>query len=175
MELTEMRKMADEIMALKRKYAYRNVIGYFVGSDADGAVFVSKENSSAPKKGIFLNIWETNKMYDIQTGNEVLIEDVFGKTFFADDPSLFTDVLAQEELTLAEKIDVLHDASEELAFQLLETPVAFVMANGFFEDEEENLKSTYTRFLVLFNFLKKCTQKISTEEFAFMHHELMTI
>ena len=175
LRLFKLRIMAQKIMRKKFKYAYRNVIGYFVGTDGIGAVFVSKDNSVAPKKGTFLEVFKEDKIYDIQTGEEVSAEDIFGKTFFDDDPTLVVDNLTPEGMSLEDKIDILFDSTQQLARNLLESPAAFVMANDFFEEEEENMQCTYQRFVILYNYLKQRTQKIDTEEFAYMHHELMTI
>ena len=175
LHLFKIRRMARKIMRKKFKYAYRNVIGYFVGTDGVGAVFVSKDNSVAPKKGTFLEVFKTDKIYDIQTGEEVSEEDIFGKTFFDEDATLKIDTLTPEEASLEEKIDMLFSECHERANVLLESWIAFVMANDFLEDEDENMMRTYERLVILYNYLNKCTEKISTEEFAYMHHELMTI
>ena len=175
LRLFKLRIMAKKIMRKKFKYAYRNVIGYFVGTDGVGAVFVSKDNSVAPKKGTFLEVFKEDKIYDIQTGEEISTEDIFGKTFFDGDETLRIDTATPAEASLEEKIDILFDECKKRAFDLLESPVAFVMANDFFEEEEENMHRTYQRFVILYNYLKQRTQKIDTEEFAYMHHELMTI
>ena len=176
MEIKKMQKIANEIINDGMKIGYRNVIGYFVGSDGDGMVFVSKETSKASLKGIFFDDFASEKMYNIQTGEEILNQkDVFGKTFFDDEPTLVVDNLTPEGMSLEDKIDILFDSTQQLASNLLESPVAFVMANDFFKDDEENMQYTYQRFVILYNYLKQRTQRISTEEFAFMHHELMTI
>ena len=49
LRLLKLRIMAKKIMRKKYKCAYRNAIGYFVGTDGVGAVFVSKDLSIAPK------------------------------------------------------------------------------------------------------------------------------
>ena len=174
MEIKKMQKIANEIINDGMKIGYRNVIGYFVGSDGDGMVFVSKETSKAPLKGIFFDDFASEKMYNIQTGEEILNQkDVFGKTFFDEDTTLKIDTLTPGEASLEEKIDMLFSECQERANDLLESRIAFVMTNDFFEDE--NMKRTYERLVILYNYLNRCTEKISTEEFAFMHHELMTI
>ena len=175
LHLFKIRRMARKIMRKKFKYAYRNVIGYFVGTDGIGAVYVSKDNSVAPKKGTFLEVFKEDKIYDIQTGEEVSAEDIFGKTFFDGDITLEIDTVTPEEASLEEKIDMLFNECKNRANDLLESRVAFVMVNDFFEDEDENMKYTYERLVILYNYLNRCTDKISIEEFAFMHHELMTI
>ena len=175
LRLLKLRIMAKKIMRKKCKYAYRNVIGYFVGTDGVGAVFVSKDNSVAPKKGTFLDVFKEDKIYDIQTGKEVSAEDIFGKTFFDGDATLKIDNITPVEASLEEKIDILFDECSKRVYDLLESPAAFVMANDFFEEEEENMQHTYQRFVILYNYLKQRTQRISVEEFAYMHHELMTI
>ena len=175
LRLLKLRIMAKKIMRKKYKCAYRNAIGYFVGTDGVGAVFVSKDNSIAPKKGTFLEVFKEDKIYDIQTGEEVCAEDIFGKTFFDGDETLKIDTITPEEVSLEEKIDILFSECQKRANDLLESRVAFVMANDFLEDEDENMKYTYERLVILYNYLHRCTEKISTEEFAFMHHELKTI
>ena len=176
MEIKKMRKIAKEIVNDGMKIGYRNVIGYFVGSDGDGMVFVSKESSEAPIKGTFFDDFSSKKMYNIQTGEEVINQkDVFGKNFFDDDPTLAIDNFTPEGMSLEDKIDILFDATAQLACDLLESCAAFVMAHDFFEEEEENIKYTYQRFVILYNYLKQRTQRIGVEEFAYMHHELMTI
>ena len=54
----------------------------FLDKDNNWTYEVSKDNSVAPKKGTFLEVFKEDKIYDIQTGEEVSAEDIFGKTFF---------------------------------------------------------------------------------------------
>ena len=173
LHLFKIRRMAKKIVRNKIKYAYRNVVGYFDGTDGVGAVYVSKDNSVAPKKGVCLEMFKTDKIYDVQTGEVVSAEDIFGKNFFDEDATLRIDVVTPTEASLEEKIDILFNECKKQASDLLESQVAFIMVNDLFEDE--NMKYTYERLVVLYNYLNRCTEKVSTEEFTFIHHELMSI
>ena len=128
----------------------------------------------------FANVKKGEKVLDMGTGTGIIPILLEAKT----KGSHFTGLEIQEESAdmarrsvaynhLEEKIDILFSECQKRANDLLESRVAFVMANDFLEDE--NMKYTYERLFILYNYLHRCTEKISTEEFAFMHHELMTI
>ena len=91
MTLPEAKKAAREIAgADMHVVSYRNVWGFFGSSDRElQAVFITKDNVSTERSGIFLDKGEEGRFTEYATGKSVPANAVFGKAFFDEDPALF--------------------------------------------------------------------------------------
>lgn len=170
MTLSEAKKIAKDILGIDVAFPHRNVWVFY--SEDQGDLIITKDGAHVNRAGVFRCTPENDSLIDTSSGELVLAEDVFGKTFFEDDPSLFVDHTTSDTMDLEEKIDALLARTQDL-LQKTNTPLAaMIMLDDLIMDGDE---ASYRRLIVLNNYLSTCGKEITMEEFTYLHHELYTL
>lgn len=175
MTLTEAKKVVEKIHGQTVPFGYKNVWGFFPGTDTDDpAVFVSKDTSTAPLSGIFLDDNKHNGFINYETGEDVDPDLVFGEAFYEGNPNLFIDD-TDPELPISERLDTVIAKVADLLIERGLHPAAMVMVYDIVEDEESTEETALRRLTVLKNYLGRLTTKLSMTDFSYLHHELYGI
>lgn len=175
MTLSDAKKTAREIVgADMHVVSYRNVWGFFGFSDCETqAVFITKDNVSTERSGVFLDKGEEGSFTEYATGRSVPANAVFGKAFFDEDPALF----AECDLASVPAVDRIESLLQESEKRLTAHGLpagALVMLYDIANDKEDEA-ATLLRLTVLRNYLIRTEKHISAEEFSYMCKELLAI
>ncbi len=173
MTLSEAKKTAKELLGIDVPFSYRNVWVFFAPTDTGKRdLIITKEGAAVRYPGTFFGDPNSDILIDSATGAAVAPEDVFGKPFFADDPSLRIDTTTPADMDTAQKIDLLFQQIKNLLKKTNAPTAAMFLANDLMEDYDE---TAYQRLVVLYNYLSTYAKEISMEEFSYLHHELYTL
>ena len=94
MTLNEARAFAKNINGNTTAFSYRNVWAFFPFDSKRGTgVLITKDSCGEPQR-IYLDNRKKGVITDYETGEKATARQVFGKTFFDDDPSILQDPLA---------------------------------------------------------------------------------
>ena len=170
MTLQEAKKVAKDIAGLDAVFPHRNVWIFY--DDENGDLIITKDDAPVKKTGVFRNDPKRNELVNVLSGEVVLFEDVYGKVFFEDKPSLLIDNITSDTADLTEKIDVLLALTEDLLKKQNMPLAALFMVDDLAEDYDD---LAYRRLVVFYNYLSSCNTNISLEEFTYLHHELYTM
>lgn len=175
MDLAKAKETAKKINGQTLPVSYRNVWGFFSGIDSDlPDVLISKDEGCAPRHSVFCYDHNLDVFNDYETGEEVAIHEVFGKSFYDDDPSLWLDPNGGS-CPVSERIDQLFDELNELLGSRGVEPVMTVMLGDSVDTESNDEDLVCRRLILLTNYLKKDSFAISTKEFAYIAQELLFI
>lgn len=175
MTLPDAKNAAREIAgADMHVVSYRNVWGFFGFSDCETqAVFITKDNVSTERSGIFLGKGEEGRFTEYATGRSVPENAVFGKAFFDEDPALFTKC-DPASMPAADRIEsLLQESKKRLTAHGLPAG-ALVMLYDIANCEDDDA-AALLRLTVLRNYLIQTEKQISAEEFSYMYQELLGI
>lgn len=175
MTLPDAKNAAREIAgADMHVVSYRNVWGFFGSSDRElQAVFITKDNASTERSGIFLDKGEEGRFTEYATGKSVPANAVFGKAFFDEDPALFAEC-GPAAVPAVDRIgSLLHESEKRLTAHGLPAG-ALVMLYDIANCEDDEA-AALLRLTVLRNYLIQTEKRISAEEFSYMCQELLGI
>lgn len=175
MTLPDAKNAAREIAgADMHVVSYRNVWGFFGFSDCETqAVFITKDNVSTERSGIFLDKGEEGLFTEYATGRSVPANAVFGKAFFDEDPALFAEC-DPASMPAADRIEsLLQESKKRLTAHGLPAG-ALVMLYDIANCEDDEA-AALLRLTVLRNYLIQTEKQISAEEFAYMYQELFRL
>ncbi len=166
-------QLAQKIVGHTMCLSHPNVWFYFSPKDSGiNDLFITKDDAKVAKSGVFIGDDARGVIYDWYTGEIVTEDDVFGPTFFKDDPSLTIDRTTSPDMNLQEKIDVLLDSILELLMETKTSPGAMILVEDLIEDCDE---TAYKRLVILNNYLAQADGPISMKQFANLHHDLYTL
>lgn len=175
MTLSDAKKAAKEIIGSDVCCSYRNVWGFFNTPDSEiRAVFITKDTGSTEVSGVFLDKGDENGFTEYMTNRIVPEADVFGKTFFDEDPSLLVGH-ASDPMRPEDRIEHLLNRIAERLIERGLPAGALLMLDDIADPDHSDEAAVLLRLVILNNYLLKADQPISVEEFAYMHHELLTI
>ena len=165
MTLPEAKKAAREIAgADMHVVSYRNVWGFFGSSDRElQAVFITKDNVSTERSGIFLDKGEEGRFTEYATG----------KAFFDEDPALFAKCDSASVPAVDRIESLLHESEKRLTAHGLPAG-ALVMLYDIANCEDDEA-AALLRLTVLRNYLIRTEKRISAKEFSYMCQELLGI
>lgn len=175
MTLPEAKNAAREIAgADMHVVSYRNVWGFFGCPDGKlQAVFITKDNVSTERSGVFLDKGEEGRFTEHATGRSVPANAVFGKAFFDEDPALFAEC-DPASIPAVDRIESLLQESEKRLTAHGLPAGALVMLNDITNCEEDEA-AALLRLTVLRNYLIRTEKRISAEEFSYMCQELLGV
>lgn len=175
MTLPDAKNAAREIAgADMHVVSYRNVWGFFGSSDRElQAVFITKDNASTERSGIFLDKGEEGRFTEYATGKSVPANAVFGKAFFDEDPALFAECGPASAPAVDRIGSLLHESKKRLTAHGLPAG-ALVMLYDIANCEDDEA-AALLRLTVLRNYLIRTEKRISAEEFSYMCQELLGI
>ena len=175
MKYSEAEKIVKKIHGQTIPVDYRNVWGFFPGTDTDfSAVFITKDTSTAPLSGVFLDDGKHDGFIDYETGEEVDPSLVFGRAFYEDDPNIFNDD-TDRNTPICERMNAVASQIEDLLSERQISSAAMLMVYDVMEDEKTAEETALRRLLALRNYLSKSTTKMSITDFSYIHHELYGI
>ncbi len=135
-------------------------------------ILITKDNAIVKRSGVFFEDEALEQLTDAVTGEIVDYDDVLGAPFFADDPTLFEDRWTTEHMTTEQKVGVLLSELREQFARLNLSAACIIMLDDFLEEPDE---SAIKRLVVLCNYLSRQEEKLDTEDFVYLHHELFSI
>lgn len=173
MTLPEAKNAAREIAgADMHVVSYRNVWGGGFSDCETQAVFITKDNVSTERSGIFLDKGEEGRFTEYATGRSVPANAVFGKTFFDEDPALFAEC-SPASVPAVDRIEsLLHESEKRLTAHGLPAG-ALVMLYDIANCEDD--EAAALRLTVLRNYLIRTEKRISAEAFSYMCQELFRL
>ena len=151
MTLPDAKKAAREIAgADMHVVSYRNVWGFFGSSDRElQAVFITKDNASTERSGIFLDKGEEGRFTEYATGRSVPANAVFGKAFFDEDPALFAKC-GPASVPAVDRIEsLLHESEKRLTAHGLPAG-ALVMLYDIANCEDSDRETDFSRRIFLY-------------------------
>ena len=169
MTLPDAKNAAREIAgADMHVVSYRNVWGFFGSSDCETqAVFITKDNVSTERTGIFLDKGEEGRFTEYATGKSVPANAVF------EDPALFAEC-GPASVPAVDRIEsLLHESEKRLTAHGLPAG-ALVMLYDIANCEDDEA-AALLRLTVLRNYLIRTEKRISAEEFSYMCQELFRL
>ena len=171
MDYTKANALAVEKIGECVGVAYRNVWCFFPAEGEGKTVIVSKDESTAAKKSVFIEDEALGEIRDAESGECVTEDEVFGIPFYAQDPAIFTDTLTDSAASAGARIEqLLGSISAKLEKRGIPT-VVLVMLYDLIEEENE---TSCKRLVALNNYLDKDIS-LTAEDISYLHHELYTL